>query len=359
MGFVNPEGSGSLGVLMMGEAGGGHERVQGLPFRPNAPAGSVLERAIKLAGFSRSQFRLANTVNCSPPRDWLVGAPWEFGAIAHCELHRSRIIQEMKPKVILALGGTAFRTLTGFSGKGQGIEIMRGYPIETEQGLVLGTLHPSHLVRGQMRLMGLLVHDIQRAVRLARTGFQKREIQYCMFPSVEEALQFEEEVRANPDLPLAYDIETPMTKGGQGDEELYEEEEPDVTPITSIQFSLHPGTGIYFPWIEPFIGIATRILGLPNPKIGHNCLRFDNRRLKEHGVRVKGTIHDTMEAFRHLQRDLRNYYNLQAVASFYGGDRPWKHLSESEPEFYGITDVDMDQRIWAKLPEDMKKRGIW
>ena len=42
-GFSRPEGRGTLGVLIVGEALGEHD---GLPFRPNAPAGSVLERAL-------------------------------------------------------------------------------------------------------------------------------------------------------------------------------------------------------------------------------------------------------------------------------------------------------------------------
>lgn len=355
-GFVAPEGNGTLGVMMMGEAGGQAERMAGLPFRPSAPAGSVLERAIKRAGFSRSQFRIINTVNCTPPRDWLAGAPWEFGAIAHCEQHRRREVERMKPKVILALGGVAFRTLTGFDGKNQGIAIMRGYPIDTEWGLVIGTYHPSFLVRGNMNLLGVMIHDIQRAVGIARNGFQRREVRYEINPTLEDAEAFYADAAAHPELPLAFDIETGRTQTVM--EEEYGDEE-DRTPITSIQFSLRPAEGIFFPWSGEFVDVAKRLLALENPMVGHHQWRFDSVKLAAHGVRMRGVGYDTMEAFRHLQRDLAGHYNLQSVASFYGMDRPWKHLSNSEPEWYGVCDVDAVQRIWAKLPADLRARGLW
>ena len=356
VGFVQPEGHGTLGVLIMGEAGGAHERATGLPFRPNAPAGSVLERCIRRAGFSRSQFRVMNTVNCTPPRDWLSGAPWEFGAIAHCEVHRRREIERMRPRVILALGQTAFRTLTGHDGAKQTISIMRGYPIETEWGLVLGSYHPSFLVRGNMNLMGVLIHDIQKAVQISKQGWERRDVKYVTRPSVDDIESFLQDAREHPELPLAFDIETERTSSIT-EEEFGDEE--DHTPITSIQFSLRPGEGIFMPWMGEFQRIASKLLLLSGHLVGHNIWRFDLPKLRASGVSVGNVGYDTMEAFRHLQRDLTGHYNLQSVASFYGMDRPWKHLSDSEPEFYGCADVDAVQRIWAKLPADLKARGIW
>jgi len=66
-GFSRPEGSGANGVLAVGEALGRGEAHDGLPFRPYAEAGSVLERAFRHCGLSREQFRLWNIVACWPP----------------------------------------------------------------------------------------------------------------------------------------------------------------------------------------------------------------------------------------------------------------------------------------------------
>src|SRR4030095_1456469 len=136
-GFVRTEGTGSLGVLIIGEAGGKSEKQQGLPFRPFAQAGSQLETIIKLAGFSRQQFGIGNIVNCQPPNDWLSGAPYEVAAIGHCQVHRDRFVANYRPKCILALGEIAFRTLTGLAGEKQTISHMRGYVLDSTYGIPL------------------------------------------------------------------------------------------------------------------------------------------------------------------------------------------------------------------------------
>ena len=53
MGFSQTEGTGSNGVLVVGEALGGEEARDGLPFRPKAAAGSKLEEAFKLPPSNR------------------------------------------------------------------------------------------------------------------------------------------------------------------------------------------------------------------------------------------------------------------------------------------------------------------
>lgn len=357
-GFIRGEGTGSNHVLIVGEAGGFHEKMDGLPFRPHAPAGSVLERAIRrYVGGDRSPFRIINTCNCTPPRDWLEGAPWEYGSIVHCETHRTREIQAMKPRAILALGGVAFRTMTGLSGKGQTITAMRGFPIVTEFGPVIGSLHPAFIMRGNMRMLGVLGHDLLLTLKIARDGPMPYETHYNMNPSPIDVGNFVGRVKDNPNQLLAYDIETPETE--DGDEELYGEKMTKDSRITSIQFSLAPGEGIYLPWNE-FTQMATQdIMAMPNPKAGHNVWRFDNPKLRSHGIQINGVVHDTMWMFHHIQPDLSGFYNLQSVASFYGMPFPWKHLKDSEPQHYGCADVDAVQRIMAKLPGDLRARGAW
>src|SRR6266478_1199189 len=64
--FSAIEGTGSLGVLVVAEASGEMEARDGLPLRPYAPAGSVLERAFRRMGLDRKQFSLTNTLRCFP-----------------------------------------------------------------------------------------------------------------------------------------------------------------------------------------------------------------------------------------------------------------------------------------------------
>jgi uracil-DNA glycosylase family 4 len=63
-GFMEAEGLGTTGVMAIAEALGEHEYNEGLPLRPNAPAGSVYERSIKRAGLDRTQLVTTNMVKC-------------------------------------------------------------------------------------------------------------------------------------------------------------------------------------------------------------------------------------------------------------------------------------------------------
>ena len=354
-GFSKPEGTGANGVLAVGEGLGFNEAKDGLPFRPYAEAGSVLERGFKRSGYDRQQFRLYNIVNCHPPNDWLAGAPWEIGAIEHCKVHFRRVVEEMKPKVILALGGIALRTLTGMAGKYQGITHLRGYVLDAyEYGIpVLSTYHPSFIRRGSQNLFGVFCRDMMQAVDLAKNGRKEpREVSYIEYPSAEDARRFLTEVKKNPQKWLTYDIETERSIGLLEDEF---ETDPSYV-VTQIQFSLDPYTGIAFPWEEPFIGISKEIMALGNKKAGFNNWDFDDSRLRHHGFTINGENHDLMNAWLHLQPDLPA--NLQFVASFYGMEKPWKHKGSSEPRFYGAADVDAPQRIVAKIFGDMEKRKV-
>ena len=97
-GFSEPEGQGTNGVVIIGEALGYNEFLDGLPFRPYAQAGSKLEEVFKLVAketsrpCSRSQFKLYNIVNCHPPGDKLAGASYENEAIRCCSSNVDRVI---------------------------------------------------------------------------------------------------------------------------------------------------------------------------------------------------------------------------------------------------------------------------
>jgi uracil-DNA glycosylase family 4 len=374
-GFGMEEGTGALGVYILGEALGEQEAREGLPFRPGAPAGSVLERAIKRTGFDRQQFRIGNVVNCQPPQDKLNGAKYELGAIDHCKRHWETRLRKFAPKSIFALGNIPLRSLTGMTGKKRTISALRGYVLESPYGLVVPSLHPAFIRRGKPGYIGLFMFDLMRAVGIAKNGFTAEKVDYTIRPSQDQAEAFLRHVLDNPNLLVTYDIETRESFGQEEDELEWEHtEEPEDTgeaweargevltklgtTMTQIQFSTKIGTGIVFPAIDPYMSIAKQIMATENPKAGHNAWRFDNPILRaKYGWKIGGVNHDTRWAFHHIQPDLPA--NLQTVASIYGMPFPWKHLSDSEPEFYGAADVDAPQRIMAKVIDDMKKRGVY
>ncbi len=365
-GHLRPEGRCDNGVMLLGEAMGEAEAREGLPFRPWAEAGSVLERAITRAGFHRDQFLLWNAVPTHPPKNYLVGAEYEEEAIRWGLPFVRDLVERFHVRAILALGDVPLGQLTGHR------EIMknRGYPIWSHSvGVpVIGTLHPSFLRRGAMSYLGVLIHDLRFAVELARHSERvefhspvlRRPVHYGPFylegglsdlsplgyieyPSEDDGWEFLERVERQKDILVAYDIETPRSHSI--DEE--NSDDLDESEIVSIQFSLAPESGIYFPWRDPFIEIARRVLRTGNPKVGANCWRFDDPRLRAHDVDIQGPQHDLRWAWKHFQPDLSG--GLQFITSYYAPELGiWKHTSQSNPRMYGIRDVDALQRVMGE-----------
>ena len=359
-GFSRNEGHGTNGVLVVGEALGHNEKTDGLPFRPYAQSGSLFERALKRCGLSRDQFHITNVVRCQPPHDHLVGASYEFDAIQNCHQYLAETLRVFKPRSILALGGTAARELTGFSGTKEGVSFIRGYAIpcalkEAEGIPVVSTFHPSFLRQGKPTYFGVLVHDLMRAVQIAKSGATTPiATTYQTHPSLDDALAFEQRCCAEQGRWLTYDIETPNS-AEMSEDERDEERSYD---IQQIQFSLGVGEGIVFPATPEFMDIARRIMALEHRKAGFYNHLFDDARLRANGFQFGGPPpHDLYEMWHHMQPDLPA--NLQFVASFYGMDSPWKHLYGVDLALYGCADVDAPHRILGALPEQLRKRGLW
>jgi uracil-DNA glycosylase family 4 len=369
LGFSYPEGHGTLGVLMMGEALGENEARDGKPFRPYAQAGSLLERVIKMCGYDRMQFRLSNVIQCRPPRDFLDGALWELGAVNHCAVHRDRIVAEARPKVILALGGVPLRYLTAESGKNRSISYMRGYvlPCSEWEGIpVVPSFHPSFIKRGKQNFINVLAHDIRKAVAIAQGKFsnyalteQERinSVTYITRPTLDDAYSYLNRAKENLGAFMGFDIETgeSMFKDEDADDEI--QLEIDAGTITQIQFSLGPGEAICMPWAGEYRDIAIKMLQLPHVKGAHNGWRFDLPVLRREGVRVQGVVHDTRWMWHHMQPDLPAH--LQFVGSFFGMPFPWKHMASYDEEFYGCADADVLSRIFHQLPRQMEQKGVW
>lgn len=370
MGFSVPEGNGTLGVFIFGEALGEHEAREGKPFRPYAQAGSLFERVIRMCGFDRQQFRIFNTVNCRPPRDFLDGAPWELGAVNHCAVHRNRAVAEARPQVILALGNVPLRYLTGEAGKSRGISYLRGYvlPSLDYDGIpVIGSFHPSFVKRGKQAYINVLAHDIRKAVAIAQGKFTNyclnpsqgadQFVNYITNPTPDAARSYLQRAKENLGAFMAFDIETNNSMFVDEDEDEQVELEVTAGQVNQIQFSLGVGEAIAMPWVEPYKSIAIEMLALPHIKAAHNGWRFDMPVLKREHVEVKGIVHDTRWMWHHLQPDLPAH--LQFVGSFYGMPFPWKHLAAYDETFYGCADADVLSRIMSSLPQQLESKGIW
>ena len=141
-----PEGP----LMIIGEAPGGEEDRQGVPFV--GPAGKLLDLMLNSIGLDREQAYITNILPWRPPGN---RSPTD-AEIAACLPFVVRHIELAAPKILILVGGTAAKTLLN---KTQGITRLRGhwYTYESPQiGTAIDTraiLHPAYLLRspGQKR----------------------------------------------------------------------------------------------------------------------------------------------------------------------------------------------------------------
>ncbi|TCZ58794.1 DUF4130 domain-containing protein [Roseicella aquatilis] len=141
-------GEGPVGapLLFVGEQPGDEEDIAGRPFV--GPAGRLFSRAAEEAGITRADAYVTNAVKYfkfkPTGRRRLHQSP-DAGDIAYYRPFLKREIELVGPRLIVSLGATALRALTG---KPLAITKVRGEPIETPDGLrVFPTVHPSYLLR--------------------------------------------------------------------------------------------------------------------------------------------------------------------------------------------------------------------
>jgi len=98
-------GSPNAELMFIGEAPGADEDIQGEPFVGRA--GQLLTNMIKAMGLTREQVYIANIIKCRPPNN---RTP-ERDECETCSPFLMRQVATIKPKVIVALGAVAARTL--------------------------------------------------------------------------------------------------------------------------------------------------------------------------------------------------------------------------------------------------------
>jgi uracil-DNA glycosylase family 4 len=133
-GVGNPEAD----LMFVGEAPGADEDVQGIPFVGRA--GQLLTKMIGAMGFERDQVYIANVIKCRPPGN----RNPEPDEIATCEPFLFQQIAAVQPKVIVALGAFAARTLLKTDDP---ISRLRGRTYQFRGAQLIPTFHPSFLLR--------------------------------------------------------------------------------------------------------------------------------------------------------------------------------------------------------------------
>ena len=131
-------GNPAADIMFVGEAPGADEDVQGIPFVGRA--GQLLTKMIEAMGLSRDEVYIANVLKCRPPNN----RDPQPDEVASCEPFLFQQIASIQPKVIVALGAFAARTLLKTQDP---ISRLRGRVFEYRGSSLIPTFHPSFLLR--------------------------------------------------------------------------------------------------------------------------------------------------------------------------------------------------------------------
>ncbi len=159
---VFSDGKPNSNLMLIGEAPGFNEDMQGKPFVGRA--GQLLDKIFESVGLSREKdVYICNTLKCRPPdnRDPL---PSEKEA---CRAYLDAQIALLKPRLILLCGKVA---LTSFLPDAKGISKVRGQWFDGPYGSkMMPIFHPSYLLRNPIARPGspkaLMWDDIREIKR--------------------------------------------------------------------------------------------------------------------------------------------------------------------------------------------------
>jgi probable DNA metabolism protein len=144
--IVFGEGPPDAPVVFVGEQPGDQEDLAGKPFV--GPAGQMFDRALAEAGIDRTRVYVTNAVKhfkYEPRGKRRIHKTPNNAEIEHCRWWVEQELELIQPRLVVALGGTAARALTG---RTVTISRERGRIVplgDSRQGLI--TVHPSFLLR--------------------------------------------------------------------------------------------------------------------------------------------------------------------------------------------------------------------
>jgi DNA polymerase len=136
--IVFGKGNPAADLMFVGEAPGGEEDEQGLPFVGRA--GQLLTRIIQAMGLRREDVYICNILKCRPPEN----RDPEGDEITACQPFLFRQIAAVRPRVICALGNHGAQTVLGSKVP---ISKIRGHLIDFQGAKFMATYHPAYLLR--------------------------------------------------------------------------------------------------------------------------------------------------------------------------------------------------------------------
>ena len=155
-GVGNPDAE----LMFVGEAPGRDEDLQGIPFVGRA--GQLLTKIIESIDLRRDEVYIANVIKCRPPDN----RNPEPNEARTCEPFLFAQIDAIRPRVIVALGSFAARTLLRTE---EAISKLRGRNYDYRGATLIPTFHPAFLLRSPDRKRDVW-EDMKKVRAILRDG---------------------------------------------------------------------------------------------------------------------------------------------------------------------------------------------
>lgn len=163
--IVFGDGNPRARILVVGEAPGKNEDLQGIPFV--GAAGKFLDELLADAGLAREDIFIANVLKCRPPAN-RNPQPHEIEACAPFLRAQTKIID---PAVIVTLGNFATQFILRTN---VGITRLRGTVQQAGRFLVLPTFHPAAAIYDRSK-RDVLISDFRQVGAIVRDRMAANE----------------------------------------------------------------------------------------------------------------------------------------------------------------------------------------
>jgi len=154
--FVFGSGSAYTDIMLVGEAPGRNEDIQGKPFV--GQAGKLLDELLSGIGFTRNDIFIANVLKCRPPQN----RDPKTEEIDLCKHYLFSQIEIINPKIICTLGKHSTQLILNTQ---EGITGLRGRVFKINHRIILPINHPAAALYTPSR-MSILREDFRKMKEL-------------------------------------------------------------------------------------------------------------------------------------------------------------------------------------------------
>ncbi len=158
--FVFGGGSAYAKIMLVGEAPGKNEDLQGLPFV--GQAGKILDELLDSIGLVRSEVFIANVLKCRPPGN----RDPRIEEIEACKGYLFKQIEIIDPKLICTMGKYSTQLLLNTN---KGITGLRGKVYKVNNRIIMPINHPAAVLYSPSK-MEVLRQDFQKINKIVESG---------------------------------------------------------------------------------------------------------------------------------------------------------------------------------------------